>query len=243
MARAPRIAVFRPDDERLASAVETLESRGATAIPDPLLSVEPTGNVPTAATDMIVLTSKSGVECLTAEGWTPQTATVACIGPTTADRAQEAGWDVDIVPAEYSSAGLVTALDDAVAGKDVTVARSDHGSTTLIDGLEAAGASVSEIVLYRLTQPAGTGQSTVMAAGNQLDAACFSSSLTIKHFINTAERRGVRSEAIAGLNRAIVGAIGNPTCKAAEKYGIRVDVVPESADFEQLIDLVLNAGP
>ncbi len=45
MAR-PRVAVFRPDDDRLTSAVELLESLGARPVPDPMLAVEPTGNRP-----------------------------------------------------------------------------------------------------------------------------------------------------------------------------------------------------
>ena len=253
MTRDVRVAVFRPDDERMVRAVELLDSLGATPVPDPMLAVEPTGAIPgggdgddpdtdRSATDpdVVVLTSKTGVELLADAEWTPGDALLACIGPRTAEAARDAGWTVDVVPEEYPSAGLVAALEGDVGGKVVEVARSDHGSDVLLDGLRAAGADVNETVLYRLVRPEGSGQSTVMAAGGELDAVCFTSSLTVENFLAAADERGVREEAVAGLNRAIVGVIGAPTRETAEGYGIRVDVVPENATFEELATAVVE---
>jgi uroporphyrinogen-III synthase len=247
VSREVRVAVFRPDDERMSAAVELLDSLGATPIPDPMLAVEPTGTVPgdsDSGSDsdpaVVVLTSKTGVELLADAGWSPGDATLACIGPKTAAAARDAGWTVDLVPEEYSSTGLVAALDGDVGGRRVVVARSDHGSDTLLDGLADAGAAVNETVLYRLTRPEGAGQSAVLAAGGDLDAACFTSSLTVENFLEAAAERGVREEAIAGLNRAVVGAIGEPTRETATDYGIRVDIVPENATFEALATAVVE---
>jgi uroporphyrinogen-III synthase len=221
-----RVAVFRPDDERLTGAVELLDSLGATPVPDPMLAVEPTGAVPGDGADsrsdpgIVVLTSKTGVELLAESGWSPGDAAVACIGPKTA----------------------VAALDGGVGDTHVAVARSDHGSDVLTDGLADAGAAVTETVLYRLARPEGAGQSTVMAAGGELDAACFTSSLTVENFVEAAAKRGVREEAIAGLNRATVGAIGAPTRATATDFGIRVDVVPDNATFEALATAVVETA-
>jgi len=243
VSREVRVAAFRPDDERLADAVELLDSLGATPIPDPMLAVEPTGAVPgDSSCAVVILTSKTGVELLADAGWSPGDATLACIGPKTAAAARDAGWTVDLVPEEYSSSGLVAALDGDVGGRRVAVARSDHGSDTLIDGLADAGADVTETVLYRLVRPEGAGQSTVMAAGGELDAVCFTSSLTVENFLDAAAERGVRQEAVAGLNRATVGAIGEPTRATAADVGIRVDVVPENATFEALATAVVEAA-
>jgi uroporphyrinogen-III synthase len=73
-----------------------------------------------------------------------------------------------------------------------------------------------------------------MAADRELEGACFTSSLTVENFLAAAAERGVRAEAIAGLNEAVVGAIGEPTRETAEAVGIDVDVVPDRADFEEL---------
>jgi uroporphyrinogen-III synthase len=242
VSREVRVAAFRPDDERMDDAVELLDSLGATPIPDPMLAVESTGAVPggDSAPDIVILTSKTGVELLADAGWSPGDATLACIGPKTAAAARDAGWTVDLVPEEYSSTGLVAALDGDIEGKYVEVARSDHGSDTLTDGLADADASVYETVLYRLTRPEGAGQSTVMAAGGELDAVCFTSSLTVENFLAAANERGVREEAVAGLNRATVGTIGEPTRETAADYGIEVDIVPENATFEALATAVVE---
>jgi len=237
--RDVRAAVFRPDDERIEEAVELLDSLGADPVPDPMLAVEPTGATPETA-DYVVMTSKTGVELVAADGWAPNDETLVAIGERTARAIREAGWDVDVVPEEYSSAGLVEALADDVSGARVEVARSDHGSDVLTDGLADAGADVHETVLYRLVRPEDSGQSAALAADGDVDAALFTSSLTVDHFLDAAAERGVRDEAIAGLNDAVVGAIGDPTRETAENRGIAVGVVPETATFEALATAVVE---
>ena len=255
-----RVAVFRPDDERLADAVALLESLGATPVADPMLAVEPTGERPRDA-DYVVFTSKTGVEIVAGERpgngasdeargngasdrWEPGDSTVVAIGASTAEALRDHGYPVDIVPEEYSSAGLVETLADDVAGKTVELARSDHGSKVLIEGLESAGATVNETVLYRLTRPDGAGESAELAASGDLGATIFTSSLTVEHFLDAAAERGIRETAIEGLNEAVVGVIGEPTRETAEAAGIAVDVVPDEADFEVLAcEVVETAAP
>ncbi|PSQ05792.1 uroporphyrinogen-III synthase [Halobacteriales archaeon QS_6_71_20] len=262
MSDRPRVAVFRPDDERLTEAVEFLDSLGAAAVPDPMLAVEPTGAVPEAG-DWVVFTSKTGVELATGAGWSPagaadrdgKTPSVACIGPSTAAAAEAAGWTVDLVPEEYSSTGLVAAFAGAdrntaegrsgsgdavgVDGVRIEVARSDHGSAVLLDGLRDAGATVHETVLYELVRPEGSGDAAEAAAGGDLDGACFTSSLTVDHLLDAAAERGVRAAAVDGLNDAVVGCIGHPTRETAEERGVDVDAVPAEASFETLAEAVV----
>jgi uroporphyrinogen-III synthase len=239
-----RVAVFRPDDERLTDAVELLESLGADPVPDPMLAVEPTAHRPREDADYVVLTSKTGVELAADAGWDSGAATVCAIGASTADALRDAGYDVDVVPAEYSSSGLVETLAEGVPGARVEVARSDHGSAILTEGLENAGAYVHETILYRLVRPDGAGESTELAAAGSLDAALFTSSLTVEHFLDAAEERGIRDAVVERLADATVGAIGNPTKETAERAGLSVDVVPETADFETLACAVVeDAAP
>ena len=241
------VAVFRPDDERLADAVELIDSLGATAVPDPMLAVEATGEQPRSDADYAILTSKTGVELVAGERpadaddsrtererWDPGSATICAIGPRTADVLRENGYDVEIVPDEYTSSGLVTYLGDRVDGARVEVARSDHGSPILLEGLEAAGAYVHETVLYRLVRPPESGESVELAATGELDAACFTSSLTVEHWLEAAETRGLTADARAGLESATVGVIGEPTRETAAEHGLEVDLLASEATFEAL---------
>jgi uroporphyrinogen-III synthase len=236
----PTVAVFRPDDERLASAVETIESLGADPLPDPLLAIEPTDAVPRSDADYAILTSTTGVDLAAQSDWDPGDATVCAIGESTADALESAGYAVDVVPETFTSQGLVDRLAPEVDGARVEVARSDHGSAVLLEGLDDAGAYVHETVLYRLVRPAGAGDSVQLAVAGELDAALFTSSLTVEHFLAAAADRGVRDAAVAGLNEAVVGAIGDPTRETAAEGGIAVDVVPETADFEELATAVVE---
>ncbi|MFC6731188.1 MULTISPECIES: uroporphyrinogen-III synthase [unclassified Haladaptatus] len=234
------IAVFRPDDGRLAEAVAFIESLGAEAIGDAMLEVRPTGNAPREDGDFTVLTSKTGVELAAEAGWNAQ-GTICAVGEGTANRLRDFEYPVHRIPEEYSSAGLVEALADDVDGARVEVARSDHGSPVLTDGLEEAGAYVHETVLYELVRPEGAGASAEAAATGDLTGAIFTSSLMVQHFLDAAEERGIRDEALAGLNEAVVGVIGEPTKSTAEGLGIEVGVVPEKADFKSLARAVVEA--
>ncbi len=234
MTDQPTVAVFRPDDERIEAAVATLESLGATPVADPMLEIRATGETPRSDTDYAILTSTTGVDLAAGRAWDPGAATVCAIGPKTADALREAGYDVDVVPEEYTSSGMVDALADEVDGARVEIARSDHGSSVLPDGLEAAGAYVHETTLYRLVRPDGSGRSAELAADGDLAAACFTSPLTVEHFLEAADARGIREEALAGLEDVVVGVIGDPTRRRAADCGVPVDVVPDEATFDAL---------
>lgn len=243
MSEMPTVAVFRPDDDRLEHAVTLLSDLGADPVPDPMLAVEPTGATPRTDADYVLFTSKTSAELVSEAGWKAGDETVCAIGPATADALREEGYAVDLVPEEFTSSGLVAALDGRIDGARVEVARSDHGTDVLLEGLEDAGAYVHETILYRLIRPEGSGESVDVATAGELDAACFTSSLTVEHFLEAAAERGVREEALAALADAVVGVIGDPTAETAAEHGVDVDVVPEAATFEALARETLAAIP
>lgn len=229
----PTVAVFRPDDERIDEAVDLLGALGVDPLADPMLAVDPTGVTPRTDADYTVLTSKTGVELVAETEYEPA-GSLCAIGATTAGHLRAAGYEVDVVPEEFSSSGLVERLADEVGGTRVEIARSDHGSAVLIDGLTEAGAYVHETILYRLVRPDGAGLSTEIAADGGLDGALFTSSLTVEHFLAAASERGHAEAARAGLAEAVVGVIGEPTAETAREAGIEVDLVASTAAFETL---------
>lgn len=240
MTDEPRVAVFRPDDDRLTTAVERLEALGAQPVADPMLAVESADRAP-AGDDWVVFTSKTGIELADEAGWRPDGSRLAAIGASTAEAAREAGWTVDVVPDDYSSAGLVAALTQRLEpDARVELARSDHGSAVLPDGLREAGLDVRETTLYRLVRPPESGVSAELAARGDLDGAAFTSSLTVEHFLAAAEQRASREAVIAGVADATVGAIGAPTADTAREHGIDVDAVPDEADFDRLAERILS---
>ncbi|QLK24642.1 uroporphyrinogen-III synthase [Natrinema zhouii] len=243
MSDAPTVAVFRPDDDRLERAVALLAELGAEPVADPMLAVEPTDATPRTDAEYVILTSKTGAELVSEAGWAPGDATVCAIGPATADALRAEGYAVDIVPEEFTSSGLVARLEGEIDGARVEVARSDHGSPVLLEGFEDAGAYVHETILYQLVRPGGSGESAKLAAEGELDAVCFTSSLTVEHFLAAAAEKGIREAAVTGLADATVGVIGEPTAETAEEQGIEVDVVPNEATFDALAHETVTATP
>lgn len=236
----PRIAAFRPDDGRAAAAGELLTRLGADPVIDPMVRLAPTGALPSATGDFVVLTSPAAAEILAEAEWRSEDVTVCAIGSRTAAALRETGITVDIVPAEYTSSGLVETLSGLVDGQHVEVARSDHGSPVLLEGLREAGATVTETILYELRRPEGAGESAMLLAEGDLDAVLFTSALTVEHFLKSADEREIGADVREQLATVVVGAIGAPTRRAAEKRDIAVDVVPETVSFERLAEAVIE---
>jgi len=228
----PRVAVFRPADEREEKAVELLRERGFEPLSDPLLELTPTGLEPRKDADYTVLTSVTGVR-LAGEVLLEMDTTVCAIGPKTSDALEEKGVGVDLVPDEYTSEGLIGALEGLVDGERVEVARSDHGSDVLTDGLNEAGAYVHETVLYELNRPVDGGVETARGVRDgDVDAVLFTSSLTVEHLLEAFEDEGVEPGA---LEDVVVGTIGEPTRETAEERSLDVGFTPEKETFEGLV--------
>ncbi|WFR68638.1 uroporphyrinogen-III synthase [Curtobacterium flaccumfaciens] len=128
---------------------------------------EPQGGVP-LATDRadderagygwLVVTSATAVRVVAGRvPCLPSDVRVACVGEATARAARDAGWRVDVVPADASAAGLVGALP-ADADR-VLYPRSEIAASTLVDGLRARGIDVDDVVAYRTV---GTGDEPVV---------------------------------------------------------------------------------
>lgn len=229
----PRVAVFRPSDEREEKAIEALREGGFEPLTDPLLGLRPTGVEPRKDADYTVLTSVTGAR-IVGEVLKNADTSVCAIGPKTRDALERRDIGVDVVPEEYTSQGLVEALDRHVGGSTVEVARSDHGSGVLTDGLNESGAYVHETVLYELYRPEGGGLETVHGVcDGSIDAVLFTSSLTVQHLLEAFEEEGKGPDSLEGV---VVGTIGEPTRETAEKSGIEVDFVPETETFEGLIE-------
>jgi len=231
--KTPNVAFFRPADEREERAVEVVRRHGFEPLSDPLLETRPTGATPRTDADYVVLTSVTGIR-LAADTVRGKDALVCAVGPKTAEALRAEGVVVEVVPEEYTSAGLVGALAERVEGARVEVARSDHGSDELLDGLNGAGAYVHETVLYELFRPEGGGERTAEAlAEGALDAALFTSSLTVEHLFEALEEADIGADV---LDDTLVCAIGEPTKRAAEGLGVNVDVVPDEETFESLVE-------
>ena len=160
---------------------------------------------------------------------------VVSIGPGTAEALEHLGVATDSMPEEYSSEGIVGHLRGSVKGKKVILIRSDRGSRVLDQGLAAAGAEVVDFAAYSL-KPADPGYlKEILDAGNmgKIDVFAFTSPLSAQSFAEAAESRAIKTADMLG--KVKVAAIGRPTIDMLTSLGIKVDIIPERATFEDMI--------
>jgi uroporphyrinogen-III synthase len=167
---------------------------------------------------------------------------VVAIGPTTRKALEDLGINVLGMPGVYSSEGLVEYLCSDIKGKVVDTARSFYGSTLLIDGLRSCGAEIHETKVYTLTKPESDDQSKFISKvlAGEVDVFAFTSSMMVRNFFEHAEDQVTRNEIIGIMNKSIVAAIGIPTARTIESYGVRVSVTPGKFTFEDILKKVLD---
>jgi uroporphyrinogen-III synthase len=105
----------------------------------------------------------------------------------------------------------------------VLVQRYGATNQALRDALEARGATVREIAMYRWALPADTRplRNLIDAlAGSRVDAVVFTSAVQVQNLFAVAAEEG-RSESLAGLMKGLVIASIGPVCsRALRSYGI-----------------------
>jgi uroporphyrinogen-III synthase len=251
-----RLAVLRPAD-RLEEAVDAARAMGFEPVAASPLAIEVNdgpavdelvAELRAGRVDDVVMTSSTAVDSLVimlrSRGEEAAALLAPCtlvaIGPATAAAMRSAGLAADLLPDEYTSAGLVSLLSRRGAcGRRVALLRSDHGDEVLSVGLEEAGAEVTEIAVYRLVPRLEDGALLALAEealAGRIDAFAFTSALTASTFVAAASRLAPREEVIAMLNARAVSAIGPPTRKRLEGMGFRVRVVPERATYEAMLE-------
>jgi uroporphyrinogen-III synthase len=73
----------------------------------------------------------------------------------------------------------------------------------------------------------------------EIDVFAFTSSMSAKSFIDEARKHYSDEEVDDMLDCAVIAAIGEPTQKTLEDMGVRVDIMPEKATFEDLLKAIL----
>lgn len=240
--RGQRIIVTRARSQAL-ELIELLEARGASVIVVPSIEIAPPLDVApldaalaaAASYDAVIFSSRNCVEMTLARGFDLKTAHIGTVGAKTAAFLEENGLSPAFVPPSFRAEALgellLERLGPSLARRRFLLPRAPEGREVLIDLLRGAGAEVDAIEAYRIVRapPASPDQ---IAALSSATAAVFLSGRTLECFLE------VVPEAIARetLQRCVVAVIGPVAAEAAQKCGVRVDVVPEKATIEALIE-------
>ena len=132
---------------------------------------------------------------------------IAAIGPATAQALEQHGLPVDLMPQEHLTSGIVRTMGGLdLHGERVLLPRAEEGSRDLPPGLEALGAEVTHISLYRTEIPRDAGARVQKALQAGLDVVTFTSPLRCPQHRNRAT--------------GPYGAIG-PNCASLYRSGYR----------------------
>jgi uroporphyrinogen III methyltransferase / synthase len=149
---------------------------------------------------------------------------LAAIGPKTAEALQSCGLRLDLVPGEYRAEAVLEGLgQDAVQGQRVLLPRALEARDILPDTLRQWGARVDVVASYRTVLPDHHSAEVLTALRRgQIHCVSFTSSSTVSNFFRLFQQ----DEILPALQGVAIACIGPITAQTAEKYGLKVDIMP-----------------
>ena len=206
--------------------------------------------------DWLILTSVNGVEAV----WERMRKLrlgkkllrhlqIAAIGPATRQAIEQHGVKVDIVPKEYVAESVVTSLRRRVKGKRVLLARARVARDVIPRELRKLGAQVDVVEAYETVVPESSQRQLQRALKSpklRPDVITFTSSSTVKNFVELLGKRSGREPALSlpkgrprhtdGVRLASIGPVTSSTLLG---LGLRVDIEARKYTIPGLIEAIV----
>ncbi len=116
---------------------------------------------------------------------------IAAVGNATAEMARHFGFHIDVVPDTYVAEALVTAMSDSVKDKRILLPRAAVARDVIPDTLREHGAVVDVVDAYCNVLPEDAPEKLRRALEQGIDAATFTSSSSVTHLKEAAEKAGI----------------------------------------------------
>lgn len=164
-------------------------------------------------------------------------AQLAAVGSATAERLEERGLAVDVVPDDYRAEGLVEAFSamGASAGWRVLVPRALEAREILPEALRRLGAVVDVAPVYR-TVACEPDAVVLRRLADGVDAITFTSPSTFRHFVRALCTGGVEPDTV--LASTAIASIGPVTTDAVAAAGHRVAIEPAESTVPALVEAI-----
>ena len=135
---------------------------------------------------------------------------------------------------------LLTTIDRHVPVDNQVVAIQEYGESnvSLVAGLEARGARVVTVPVYRWELPEDPQplEDAVRAlADGRLDVVLFTAAIQVTHVLQVAQQLGLEPPLRQAMWRMVVGSIGPTTSETLRRHDLPVDVEPEHAKLGHLV--------
>lgn len=232
-----RVAVFRPE-EHLNETVKKFRMEGFEVIAAPLLkTVIDKGGIDKLRSidfDTAIITSRTAAK-IALENVRLEGKKVIAIGKKTAEVLNAAGIEAE-TPSKFDSKSIVEEFAKKLVGK-VVILRSDKGDPVLLKLADYA--NVEEVTLYTIEEEHGKKQTEVLEkiVSGEVDVVVFSSRMMVHSFMELAKKSGMFDAVKKKLGEITVIAIGPPTARTLEGYGIK-SVMPKEYTFDGVLELL-----
>jgi uroporphyrinogen III methyltransferase / synthase len=220
---------------------DLLTARGATVLSIPTITIAPpvSWQAVDAALgrldqyDWIVFTSANAVAAV----WErlgrlgvalPAGLRTAAVGPATAAALAARGAAVPVLPATFQGDALAGAMPD-LPGARVLLPRGDLARDATVEALEAAGAVVEALTVYR-TVPAEVAAADLALLREGVDAITFTAPSTVRNFA-----AAMGGEVSAVMDGAVVACIGPVTAEAVRELALPEPLQPPEATSASLV--------
>ena len=160
---------------------------------------------------------------------------LCCIGPRTAQELLRYGVIADVVPDEFQAEGVLAALATAdLSTARVLIPRAEVAREILPEELRAKGAVVDVVPVYRTVTPDESNEGWKRRlADRQIDAITFTSSSTVRNFIDLV---GGEAPARLLVQSVAVACIGPITARTAQAAGLTVAIMPGDNTIPALVE-------
>lgn len=143
------------------------------------------------------------------------------------------------VPEPNTWREVLATLDQHLPVANQVIAVQEYGvpNVSLIAGLEARGARVLPVQVYRWELPEDTTpleENIRRIVAGEIDACLFTSAQQVIHLVEVANRLGLEADLRAGLRRTVIASIGPTTSEMLRKQGFAVDFEPSHGKMGQL---------
>ena len=156
---------------------------------------------------------------------------VCCIGPATAAQVAKKGIQVDLVPEDYISEGILQSFAaQNLQGQKILIPRAARARDVLPEGLGKMGAAVDVVVAYETVNSGKKKEELLeLFQDNRIDVLTFTSSSTVTNFLEIMGRDFTLP------SRVRVACIGPVTEATARKAGFCVDIQQEKYTIDELV--------
>lgn len=167
---------------------------------------------------------------------------IAAIGPATKAAIAKHGLRVAVTPKEYIAESVVASLHDRVQGKRILLVRAKVARDVIPRELRKAGAQVDVIEAYETVAPAASARRlrAVLAGNRKPHAITFTSSSTVKNFVDLLGLRGARVAIRAGVHTASIGPVTSATLR---EFALPVNIEAREYTMQGLVHAIVAAAP